>query len=90
MERHSKATKVTVTITFSQYEVRVGIKDNGLGFDVPLNLGISGHLGLLGMRERAELLDGKLEIKSSPGKGTTATVSIPLPGKILYAPARVK
>jgi PAS domain S-box-containing protein len=90
MERHSKATKVTVTITFSQYEVRVGIKDNGLGFDVPLNLGTSGHLGLLGMHERAELLDGKLEIISSPGKGATATVSIPLPGKILYAPARVK
>ncbi len=90
MERHSRATKVAVTITFSQYEVRVGIKDNGLGFNVPLNLGSSGHLGLLGMRERAELLDGKLEIKSSPGKGVIATVSIPFPGKILYAPVMIK
>ena len=90
MERHSRATKVAVTITFGQYEVRVDIKDNGLGFDIPLNLGTSGHLGLLGMRERAELLGGKWDIQSSPGKGAIATVSIPLPEKRLYAHAKVK
>ncbi len=89
-ERHSKATKVVVTITFSQDEIGMDIKDNGLGFNVPLNLGSSGQLGLLGMQERAELLGGKWEIQSSPGKGVITTVSIPFPGKKLYAPAKAE
>lgn len=85
-ERHSKATKVVVTMTFSQYQVRMDIKDNGLGFNVPLNLSTSGQLGLLGMQERAELLGGKLEIQSSPEKGAIITVSAPFLEKRLYAP----
>jgi PAS domain S-box-containing protein len=90
MERHSRATKVVVTTTFSKDEVRMDIKDNGLGFNVPPNLGTSGHLGLLGMQERAELLGGKWEIQSSPGKGVLTTISIPFPEKKVYPPAKVK
>ncbi len=90
MERHSRATKVVVTTTFSKDEVRMDIKDNGLGFNVPSNLGTSGHLGLLGMQERAELLGGKWEIQSSPGKGAVTTISIPFPEKKVYPPAKVK
>ena len=92
-ERHSRATKVVVTIAFSKDEVRMNIKDNGLGFNLPLTRGgliTSGHLGLLGMQERAELLGGELEIQSSPGKGVVTTVSIPSPEKRVYAHLRVK
>lgn len=88
-ERHSRATRVVVTITFSKDEVRMKIKDDGLGFNVPPNLGTSGHLGLLGMQERAELLGGKWEIQSSPGKGAVTTVSIPFPEKRLYTQVKV-
>ena len=41
------------------------------------NLSASGQLGLLGMQERAGLLNGELEVQSNPGKGTKVTVSIP-------------
>ena len=67
----------------------MNIKDDGLGFNIPPNLGTSGHLGLLGMQERAELLGGVLEIQSSPGKGVVTTVSIPFPEKSLYTQVKV-
>lgn len=89
-ERHSKATKVVVTTTFSKDEVNIKIKDDGLGFNVPPNLGTNGHLGLLGMQERAELLDGKWEIQSSPGNGVLTTVSIPFPEKGFYPQVKIE
>jgi len=54
--------------------------DNGVGFDVPPVLGglkANSHLGLVGMQERADLFGGKLEIQSTPGKGTSINVTIP-------------
>ena len=81
MEQHSRATHVTVTIAFTEDEVRLDVLDNGVGFTVPPVPGdfiASGQLGLIGMQERAELLRGKLEIKSSPKKGTRVTASAPL------------
>ncbi len=82
VERHSRATEVVMTLTFSENEVRLYVSDNGVGFNVPPVLGsvyASGQLGLLGMQERAELLGGELEVQSSLGKGTTVTISIPVP-----------
>ena len=90
VERHAKATRVTVTITFRQQEVRLEVADNGVGFLVSSVLGdliTSGQHGLLSMRERAELLSGKFEIQSGSGGGTRVMVSIPVAGDIPLTPA---
>jgi len=53
------------------------IIDNGEGMPLPLDMGTlirSGHLGLAGMRERAEQLDGRLDIRHEPRGGTRVTV----------------
>jgi signal transduction histidine kinase len=57
------------------------ISDNGAGLSLPLNMGAlvrSGHLGLAGMRERAEQLDGRLEIRREPRGGTRVMIMAPL------------
>jgi signal transduction histidine kinase len=54
------------------------IRDNGRGFD-QADPSLSKPLGLLGMRERAAILGGQVNISSAPGKGTTVTAWIPLP-----------
>lgn len=82
VERHAQASEVTVTLTFSPRESRLDVMDNGVGFVPPHHLSdiaARGRLGLLGMQERAELLGGKLDIRSTPGKGTRLTASIPVP-----------
>jgi len=80
VRRHSGATRVLVAVEFGPDKVTVSIVDDGDGFEVPTRLGdlaSTGKLGLIGMRERAELLGGSLEVRSSPRKGTTVTVSVP-------------
>ncbi|MDO8687800.1 MAG: sensor histidine kinase, partial [Dehalococcoidales bacterium] len=89
VERHAKATRVTVTITFAHQEVGLEVADNGVGFSVSSVLGdliTSGQHGLLSMRERAELLGGKFEIQSSFVEGTWVMVSIPVAGDISQSP----
>jgi len=81
VERHSKATEIIITITQTSVEARLDISDNGIGFDVPpllSSLYAAGKLGLLGMQERAELIGGKLKVRSTPRKGTTLSLSIPM------------
>ncbi len=56
--------------------LRVRVTDDGRGFD-PRNLP-EGSLGLRGMRERAALAGGSLELVSHPGGGTTVTLEVPL------------
>jgi signal transduction histidine kinase len=75
--RHANATTVDVALLLNQAELVLEVKDNGSGIaDEKLNS--SQSLGLLGMRERASLLGGKVEITKAQGKGTKASVSIPL------------
>ncbi len=60
--------------------VRITVDDNGQGFEVPGRTGdlaTAGKLGLIGMHERARLLDGTLTVRSESGKGTTVTVDVP-------------
>jgi signal transduction histidine kinase len=55
------------------------VEDNGQGFELPARTGdlaTMGKLGLIGMHERARLLDGILMVRSEPGKGTTVTVDV--------------
>ncbi len=82
ISRHSKAGNVFVIMKTGKDSVVVDIEDDGEGFDVPsvLRHTMDGGrgLGILGMKERASLLDGKVKVCSSPGSGTKVSLKIPL------------
>jgi two-component system sensor histidine kinase UhpB len=77
--RHSGATSVLIQAGMNDGHVWVEIEDDGQGFDLaaihPDGESLRG-IGLLGMRERAELLGGRLTIESAPGDGTRVKVEI--------------
>jgi signal transduction histidine kinase len=75
--RHAQARSVSVLVERRTQNVVAVIEDDGLGFDTGLIHG-EGHLGLAGIRERAELLDGSLTIESNPGSGTSLYIQLPL------------
>ncbi len=75
--RHARATRVEVVKQKQRDRLVLRIRDNGRGFD-PEDPSVSKSLGLLGMRERAAILGGRVTISSAPGKGTTVTAWIPL------------
>jgi len=77
--RHAQASRVDVSIQKLRGDVRMEIKDNGKSFDVQGALHVNGskRLGLLGMRERVEMVDGTFCVESAPGQGTTIRVEIP-------------
>ena len=79
VSRHAKATLVKVSIRLRQNRVCMEIHDNGRGFLVEDATAIqhSKRLGLLGMRERAEMVGGLFCVDSAPGKPTTVHVEIP-------------
>ncbi len=81
--RHAKASQVEVSIQCVKDVICMEIRDNGQGFEVPDELfGKRGHrLGLLGMRERIEMVGGTFEVDSSPARSTTIRVKIPLAKK---------
>jgi signal transduction histidine kinase len=74
--RHSRAHQAWVRLETYSDELGLEIRDDGAGFDVERAQGEG--LGLMGMRERAEHLGGRLELQSVPGGGTTIRVRIPL------------
>lgn len=78
--RHSKASRVEITIESLQNLIRMTIKDDGQGFHVVKKSASKkrNRLGLISMRERAEMIGGTLEIDSAPGSPTTVLVEIPL------------
>ena len=79
--RHAKATHVWIEIGHTTRELQLGIRDDGVGFDVVAarsRAAGGGSLGLLGMQERVRLCGGSLEITSSPGAGTKLLATIPL------------
>ena len=76
--RHARATRAEVILEKQRDRLVLLIRDNGRGFD-QADPSVSKSLGLLGMRERAAILGGRVNISSAPGKGTTVTAWIPLP-----------
>ena len=78
--RHAGAQAVSVSLRTVEGQVELRVTDNGSGFEDadPLAASHPGHLGLGSMRERAELIDGSLEIETS-SKGTRVLVRAPLP-----------
>lgn len=80
--RHAQASRVEVTIQELPDCICMKISDDGKSFQVERVLHGKGskRLGLLGMRERLEMVGGKFFVESSPGKGTTVQAQVP-PGK---------
>jgi signal transduction histidine kinase len=78
--RHANASNVFLVAGFQGDRVTLEVEDDGEGFDVARAEARSeGHgWGLLGIRERAGLFGGSLEITSTPGAGTRVEVSIPV------------
>lgn len=78
--KHAKAKHVLIRVELREDYLAFSITDNGVGFsfDEYLARENSQSMGLLGMKERVELLGGSLDIKTEPGKGTDISVNIPL------------
>jgi signal transduction histidine kinase len=74
--RHAQATHVDIRLRSVGGELDLEIQDNGRGF-IPGPFAGTKALGLLGMRERAALLGGSVDVSSEPGKGTTVRVRVP-------------
>jgi signal transduction histidine kinase len=74
--KHAGARRVSIVVSRKPATVLVMVEDDGRGFD-PSQVQ-SGGLGLLGMRERVELLDGSFEVDAEPRRGTTLIVELPL------------
>jgi PAS domain S-box-containing protein len=74
--RHARATRVDVLLEQRDDKLVVIVEDNGVGFD-PTAVMQNGRLGLFGVRERAEMLGGRLVLESAAGVGTTLLVEVP-------------
>jgi signal transduction histidine kinase len=80
IRKHAGASRVVIRLESRLDKKRMIIADNGRGFTIPSRLSdLSGQakFGLIGMRERAQLLNGTMSIKSTPGKGTSIEIEIP-------------
>ncbi|MBM3142947.1 MAG: hypothetical protein FJ005_07875 [Chloroflexi bacterium] len=85
VRKHACATELDINLRFEPNQVSVEIKDNGKGFDFSqaIRTGRSlGHLGLLIMKDRAEMLGGSLEIRTSLGAGTKIILKMPVSAKL--------
>ncbi len=77
ISRHANATLIEVSLKMEKDFLSLSITDNGKGFELNCNEN-KRTLGILGMRERTTIMDGKYNINSSPGKGTQVEVKIPV------------
>ncbi len=75
--RHAHATRVDVLLRRQNGRIAGVIEDNGIGFE-PSEAFRGGRLGLFGMQERAEVLGGKLQVESEPGRGTAVYLELPV------------
>lgn len=78
VEKHAEATSAAVEVDFKPDAITLSISDDGVGF-IASNvsaLARAGKLGLVGMKERCELVGGSFDLRSSPGKGTRVAVAV--------------
>jgi len=75
--RHAAASRVDVSVQQQNAELTLTVRDNGRGFSSDRAVS-SRAFGLLGMRERARLLGGSIEVSSTPRRGTTVSLTVPL------------
>lgn len=82
---HAKAKRAALHIAFDK-EIKLEVTDNGVGFSVPkspTDFAPSGHFGMLGMSERADLIGARLEVRSEVGNGTRLSVHLASPANHL-------
>jgi signal transduction histidine kinase len=79
VQKHARATHVSVRFTVGAAEASIAIEDDGQGF-APGAAELTPHegLGLVGMRERARLIGGRITIEAGPGRGTSVVVTVPV------------
>ena len=78
--RHARAQHVWIELGQTDGALELAVRDDGVGFDVARVLDQApgcGHLGLLGMKERVQILGGDIEVDSDPGRGTRIRISFP-------------
>lgn len=79
--KHAHASHVSLKLQYQAQMVKISIQDNGAGFNpkfVEARSKNSSHFGLIGMKERVELLEGRMDIESNIGSGTLITIHIPI------------
>lgn len=79
--KHARPASVSVRLEYSAAQIKIEIKDDGRGFTPPSDpngFPRQGHFGLLGLRERADLIGAELKLSSAPGKGTRVLISLPI------------
>ncbi|MFE5324124.1 sensor histidine kinase [Paenibacillus sp. NPDC056579] len=79
--KHAQASHVTLEVTYQQQMVKIVVTDNGIGFaveSIDKKIEKGSHYGLIGMRERVELLEGRMELQSAKGAGTKVSMLIPI------------
>ncbi len=74
--KHARASEITVDLSLDGDKIVVAIQDNGIGFDVKVRKDQS--FGLIGMKERVGLLNGTIQVQSTPNKGTYILIRIPI------------
>jgi len=80
VSRHANANKVEVTLEQKDQQLILSIEDSGQGFEKE-NIAAKDTLGILGMKERSQMMGGNYDITSIPGKGTTVIVAIKYNGE---------
>lgn len=85
--RHAQARKANVSLAFGTDAITLTIRDDGIGFVVPespAQMAATGHFGLLGIQERAELIGAQMIIESTPGTGTELAINLPHWGQVVF------
>ncbi|MCC6192749.1 MAG: GAF domain-containing sensor histidine kinase [Anaerolineales bacterium] len=91
VQKHAAARQVRVGLRIGPDEVTLAVEDDGRGFDTPLpynRLVGAGHFGLAGARERLTLVNGRLEISSTPPHGTRLVAQAPLAEQVSVSPTQ--
>jgi signal transduction histidine kinase len=79
IRRHSNASNAVVTLIFDYNRIKITIQDDGQGFQLTQrldSLAMEGKLGLMGIKQRINTVNGDFEIRSQPGKGTTLSIEV--------------
>ncbi len=79
--KHGRAKTISVRLDFAEKYFALTVRDDGGGFDPAQPPPSAGGFGLVGMRERAELVHGELTVRSTPGQGTEIGLRVPLTGE---------
>lgn len=81
--RHAKASRIAVTIAFTEEDVRLECADDGCGFDSSAK---HEGFGVMGIRERIDAMGGRMKLTSSIGRGTEVSIRLPTPSVVSGAP----